>query len=105
MITTLARRMAAVAPSLDEVQRRVAGVALPGRVPDHITRLLALGLATEAPEDPRLSTEYEILPADDKAVREPRARADRLSRLASCVQRGTLCRSPLAQELSAWSLR
>lgn len=47
---------------------RAAGVTLTDAVPVYVTRLVAFGLAELGPEDRTLSTQYEVLVADETVV-------------------------------------
>ncbi len=47
---------------------KTAGVTLADHVPVYVTRLVDLGLAEMLREDPALSTQYEVLVADDAVV-------------------------------------
>jgi hypothetical protein len=77
---------------------RVAGVALPARVPGYVTHLRALGLAETGPGDGSLDTEYDIL-LTDQAVMDARVEADALSRFPARVVRRTLHMSALGRDL------
>jgi hypothetical protein len=76
---------------------RAAGVTTPDNVPTYLTRLHGLGLIEFGPELESLSTQYEILAADDM-VRQARHQAG--GRTAKLVRK-TIALSPLGREF--WS--
>ncbi len=77
---------------------RAAGVTTPDNVPTYLTRLYGLGLIEFGPEVESLSTQYEILAADD-TVRRARQQAGG-GRAAKLVRKA-IGLSPLGREFWA----
>lgn len=77
---------------------RSAGVSLPERVPDYVTHLRALGVASVGPEVPALADDYDIL-LTESYVRGARAEAARGSRLPPRIVRQSLVASSFGREL------
>ena len=79
---------------------RSAGVTTPDNVPTYLTRLHGLGLVEFGPEDEKLSTQYEILAADD-AVRQARRTGGTGRRNPAKLVRKTVRLSPLGRDFWA----
>nr|WP_042190884.1 Abi-alpha family protein [Kibdelosporangium sp. MJ126-NF4]CEL19663.1 hypothetical protein [Kibdelosporangium sp. MJ126-NF4]CTQ94537.1 hypothetical protein [Kibdelosporangium sp. MJ126-NF4] len=73
---------------------RAAGVMLPDLVPDYVTRLVGLGVVTVGPDNPSLSTQYDILLTDDR-VRAAEAEVRTVHKLTPRYVRRTLRLSTL----------